>query len=242
MQTPSAPALLAVWERGRGAESAVRALLLLAAAEPGGSAADLPVGSRNRRLLALQALLFRPLADAVTECPDCAEVLEVSLAAASGQPGYAEPGDDGPAERELRSGEWAVRFRLPTAGDLVGLPGPAEEAVPALLGRCVLAASRAGAEVTPAEVPPDVVGAVDEAVEAAGPAGALDVAVRCQGCVRAFVAPLDPVAFLWSRLEQWGWRQLPGVHDPAGLFGWDEHAVLAIRPWRRPAYLAVAAS
>jgi hypothetical protein len=237
MRTPSASALLQVWEHGQDAQPAARALLLLtlaASADPAG----LAVGARNRQLLTLQRELFGPLVEAVADCPDCGVVLELPLAA---EPGPDRPCSGAETEREVCRGGWMVRFRPPTAGDLIGLPDPPGDAVTALLARCVLAADREGVPVAPADLPADVVQAVDEAMAAADPDSVLDVAASCPACGRSFVLPLEPVAFLWSRLDQWAWRQLADVHDLARLFGWTEDTVLAMTPWRRRAYLALAA-
>lgn len=237
MRTLPASTLLHVWERGQDAEPAARALLLLAAAacaDPAG----LTVGARNRQLLALQRELFGPLVEAVADCPDCGVVLELPLAA---EPGPDRSDDAAQAELEVCRGGWTVRFRPPTAADLTGLPDPPGDAVATLLARCVLAADRDGAPVAPADLPADVVGSVEAAMAAADPDSVLDVAVGCPACGRSFVLPLEPVGFLWSRLDQWAWRQLADVHDLARLFGWTEDTVLAMTPWRRRAYLALAA-
>src|SRR4030067_663874 len=75
--------VLSVWERGQGLHPVDRALLLLAAAQPGTpweQLARLPVGQRDARLLALHERTFGPRLASYAECPRCGERLEFDCA------------------------------------------------------------------------------------------------------------------------------------------------------------------
>src|SRR2546423_9126544 len=74
----SARELLAAWERGARAAPAERALVLLDAAG-GGDAGTLPVGRRDASLLDVRELTFGSRCEAVVDCPECGEALELEL-------------------------------------------------------------------------------------------------------------------------------------------------------------------
>ncbi|MBK8798625.1 MAG: hypothetical protein IPM07_20875 [Anaerolineales bacterium] len=82
MQPLSAVDLLAVWEENWRQPPLRQGLALLAAAHPDESIetlAQMPMGRYNVALLMLRAWQFSPSLTAVTECPGCGELVEVTL-------------------------------------------------------------------------------------------------------------------------------------------------------------------
>src|SRR5207237_8554135 len=148
-----------------GADSAGRAPAERAVARAG--AAELTVGELDRRLLELRRSAFGDDAATVADCPACGELLEAELRL--GELLVGEEPEAGPFEAA------GVRFRLPTAGDLVAVSGAGspEEARAALLERCVLGGG---------ELPEALAAAVAERMAAADPQAAARVALRCPAC------------------------------------------------------------
>src|SRR4051812_26238468 len=149
MNSLSASSMLRVWERALGRTPPERALALLAAACPEMSdeeLAALSVGRRDRLLIALRERTFGPRMTSVATCDACGESLELSFDVSDISTGEdAQP----PAELSVESEGFETHFRLPNSGDLVAVARSADEeqARRGLLERCVLSASREGAQV-----------------------------------------------------------------------------------------------
>jgi hypothetical protein len=82
MHSFSPEKILALWEAGRRQHELDRALTLLAGASPELSReelADLSIGQRDARLLRLRTLLFGAGALGFSECPACAERVELPI-------------------------------------------------------------------------------------------------------------------------------------------------------------------
>ena len=242
MDTPSVHGLLEAWERGQGRTAPARGLLLLQAAFPDRAPVELAaltLGARNRLLLDLRIRLFGTDLEGVATCPACGETLETHL------PLFSATGDDVPAlppvaadVHEVTGAGWRARFRLPTTADLLELPqGDAEDVARWLLVRCVVEVERDGHHVAPAAISGELAGRVAEAMAALDPEGVVELVVGCPQCGAASTVLLEPAAFLWTELDQWAWRVLAEVRDLATGYGWAEHDILALSPWRRQAYL-----
>jgi len=209
-----------------------RALTVLAAAQGGPviDAAAVDVGTRDVLLASLLQATAGDLVPACADCPRCGHVMDVpvDLAAVGGLPVH-EPGEG----LSVMVGGAQVRFRLPTTADLIALAGlpPARDRA-ALLAACLGAGS--------GELPPaDVASAVEDAMERAAPAGAIDILVRCPYCGLESALPLDVPALIWTELDAQATALLRDVHDLATSYGWTEADVLALGPRRRAMYLAL---
>jgi hypothetical protein len=246
LQVPSAARLMNAWEGGLSRTPARRALLVLAACcpeAPADALAALPVGARNRLLVAAQLMMFTPVYDCVADCPRCGCLLEAQLPLdrliVSGQQDVAAPAV---TEGELVAADRRLRFRLPTAGDLAAVapdvyePDSQANTAAALLRRCLL-----DVDGDSADLPGEAIEALAEAVNAADPDAVLSVQLTCPECGSASDLLLDPVTFLWADVDDWAWRLLGEVHVLAGSYGWDEDAILAMTPSRRGAYLSLLA-
>jgi hypothetical protein len=244
--------LLDVWELGRGRHPIDRALVLLAFASPDQDweqLCALPVGERNRRLLALRAATFGPRLDLVTACPRCGEQLEFDFTFPLDQ---LQPILPGTVERPLPGGAW-IRLRLPDSRDLaaVAATGDGSAGEQVLLSRCLLGHLTDGAN------PPIGLGGGDIgagglagasawaalkaaftlAVEEADPLASIGFPVNCPDCGQAWEARLDPLDYLWRELHQRAIQLSREVHQLARAYGWTEGEILRLSPARRRLYL-----
>lgn len=231
MRTPSAAELLNVWERGRSARHAERALLMLAAAEPDASAeglAALTVGRRDAGLLRLRERLFGPHLESVTRCPACGELLELTLDTAD-LLSDAPVAPAGPFWLDTEGGR--VLFRLPTSADLLAMDGGHGASV-GLLERCV-------EEVVgeAASLPPDLVTRVAARMAEADPLADVQLSLSCPACGERWIGSFDAVSYLWDEIDAWAHRTLREVHLLARAYGWGEVEILSLSPLRRHAYL-----
>lgn len=240
MRALEAAQLLEVRERGRELPPGERALLLLETASPDiprERIASLPVGMRDARLVELRARTLGPVFQSEARCPECDERLELDLPveelrAAAGTAG-------GPPEIvTVRQDGYRVVVRLPTGRDLVEVDGrDAEGTGTGLLARCLVEAELDGSPVAPAELPPDVIEAVGEAVTEADPLVDIRLDLACAVCGHAWTSAFDPVAFFWGEIEAWAPRLLREVHRLASAYGWSEAEILGMSAWRRGQYL-----
>lgn len=236
LQPPSASDLLLAWERGRRDEFGRADALLAALGVEESEARLVPLGRRNRLLLAAHLLLFGPVVEVVGACSACAEELEVEVTLRALLAELAE----GPEVVEpvtVHTRGHHVQLSLPRPVDLEDLPGDVDAAARVLLTRCVVAASRGEVNVEPPRLPAAVVKAVDAALAAADPGASLELAASCPGCGAVTELVLDPAGLLWAEVDAWAWRVLAEVHALAEAYGWGEHDVLAMTPTRRQAYL-----
>ncbi len=228
MRELSASEILDVWERGRSTTLPERALDLLVAGGYSGQPESLAVGARDALLVELRERTFGSAVSAVGSCESCGELLEIELPAADLR-SESVAGD----VLELAMDDGAsVRFRLPTAGDLVAVAEAAdvEEGRLVLLERCVDGELAAELE--------DVVAA---RMAEADPGAWTELALECPACGHAWQSPFDIVSFLWAELESFARRLVADVHTLASAYGWRESDVLALTPARREAYLELVA-
>lgn len=234
-----ATALLAVWERGRRQRTADRALTLLAAASPGVAGAELlelPVGERNARLLRVRAETLGDTLAALARCEGCGA--EVELAIASAEILGASRDQPQPRVHEIDVDGRSIRFRLPSAGDLVAIGHSAdvEEARTMLLARCL--ADGSGDDFSaPIDVLPDVADAIAAHVMAVDPLVEILLGVQCPTCGQRWTMPFDVADFFWAELAATARRLIIEVHELATAYGWREADILAMSAMRRHSYL-----
>lgn len=240
--------LLAAWERGTGASTQRRAVVLLAAAGAGtvSECERLALGERDALLLELRARTLGSPLSVLSTCPDCGAEAEAELGLEELQ-GLGRA----PDARASPSG-------MPRAASLLGLSGfeleyrrldsldleaiercPDVHSARALLAsRCIkLARDGEGHSVPTEELPAEVVDGLSRHLAADDPRADLELALRCPQCARDWVAPLDVAAFVWAELQACALRLLREVHELARAHGWREADVLALTPLRRAAYL-----
>jgi hypothetical protein len=223
MRELSASEILDVWERGRSRTLPERALDLLSVGGYPDPPEQLAVGDRDALLVELRERTFGSSLSAVASCPACGELLEIELT------GSDLRGEAAATELiELEVARRPIRFRLPTAGDLVAVAGAAgvEEGRRILLERCV-----------DGELPAEHEDSVGSRMAEADPGAWIELELACPGCGCAWSAPFDIVAFLWAELDSCARRLVSDVHALASAYGWRESDVLALSPARRQTYL-----
>ncbi|NRR29667.1 hypothetical protein HSX11_05670 [Oxalobacteraceae bacterium] len=237
---------LQAWERSCGQPAALRPCAVLAPLfEQGQAAAErLSVGQRDACLIDLCQALFGPGAHAVAHCPRCAELLEMELSLPQLRlPAPPEPEVGLAHGLELAldadGARYRLSFRLPDSADLAAIAawGGMDAAKQALLGRCVIQASRNDLPVAVAALPPTVVAALAQAMAEADPQAASELALECPACGHRWNEVFDISHFLLHALDDWAQRLLDQVHMLAKAYGWTEATVLALTPMRRARYL-----
>jgi hypothetical protein len=232
--------LIALWERDRsGLPVAEKALLLLALARPEASREALgamPIGARDRALLELRAALFGHELQALSSCNACNEQLEIALRVGDFLAGVA-PAQPA-AQASLVAGGIDLRFRLPTTDDALAVARGAEDddARDALMRRCIVAATRDGAPVTPEDLDDDVVAHISEAIENIDPMSEIRLGVTCSACASTQTVLLEIASYLWSELVGEAERLLEDVYGLAHAYGWREADILAMSGKRRQFY------
>jgi hypothetical protein len=250
--TSSTVNALATWEAGLGASEGHRALLLHALARPGDEVdrlLDAPVGARDADLIGLRQALFGHRAPVRLGCERCGEELEFEL----DLPDLIGPSPEGTGEvRELAAGDWRVRWRPPTVGDLLAAAdavhhADGEDAAlagrwarAALLARCALSVTHSGRPADPSDLPTPVQERLADAAAEADPAADVRLDVPCPECGHRTKAVLDIASCLWAELDTWARGTLLDVHLLARAYGWTEPDVLALSSVRRRYYLELA--
>ena len=74
----------------------------------------------------------------------------------------------------------------------------------------------------------------------ADPQAGLTLESTCPACDAEVVVAWDVVAFVWRELHSWALKTMHDVHCLAKAYGWTEHDVLVIPPFRRQFYLELA--
>jgi hypothetical protein len=239
----TAASLLDAWDRGQALAYDERANLLLATAHPQTTAegwSQMPLGAREAQLLALRGRLFGRTLEGLSRCPGCGERVETSLDLAA----ILGEAVDNPPELEHRADGIRVRFRLPTSADLAALSGASstEDAVLALLGRCVLEAEDQGRRVGVAELPAPYRQALAEHMGDCDPLADIELDLRCPACGHTWQQPLDSAVFLWEEVGRHAVRLLREVDTLAKVYRWSEREILDLSPQRRRAYIELALS
>ena len=240
MRALSGDDLLRLWEIGAAQHPLDRALTILAAAEPDQARrelARLPSGRRDERLLGVYARTFGSHVAGQGRCPKCAGRVEFSLEARTLL--SISAGDVAEAPLEVASEGFAVMYRLPDSFDLAEIARLSDvgEARQRLIERCILQATRDGAEVALDRVPDGVVALVAEQMATRDPLAEIELALVCPTCGNQWQLFFDIAAFLWLKIEMQARRLLREVHALARAYGWREADILALSPGRRQAYL-----
>ena len=118
----------------------------------------------------------------------------------------------------------AVRFRLPTATDLLAIYGCVNGEA-ALAARCV----------QPAEAAADP--RVGAAMEALSPSLARELCGACAECGAELRVGFDPMRFVLNELRERATPIFDEVHLLASRYGWSEEAILSLSRQRRVRYV-----
>jgi len=234
--------VLSVWERGQELHPVDRALVLLAAAQPGTpweQLARLPIGQRDARLLALRERTFGPRLSSYAECPRCGERLEFDCNGLYRSDDFYRNTVE--ADQETNISGYAIRFRLPDSFDLAAIAGCSapEEARRVLLDRCVVQATREedALPIAASDLPAEVVTGLAEQIVQADPGAEISLELSCPACEHRWQIAFDIVTFFWGEIHSLAKRLLREVHILAHAYGWREADILAMGAARRQAYL-----
>lgn len=191
------------------------------------------VGAQRLQVLALHRSVSGDALPLRCNCPGCGQDLafEVDLGALVA----ALPPPPATQQHTLVVDGRTWGFRLPTPADLAAADTPAvEDFVARLLALCVDAGDGG------APLPPRLLPALAERMEALDPAAALSFAVDCPACEQHWDAAFDPARSLWAFVQSRAEQTLLDVDALARRYGWNEAEVLALSPTRRRAYLQLA--
>jgi hypothetical protein len=242
MRALSTAELLTVWERGTSQPPTHRAITLLApvCADSPDELAQLPIGQRDARLLALRERTFGPRLLSLSECPICGVRIELEFDVADIRAESEIEADEIAAPITLRRDNFEVTFRLPHTLDLTAAAeaGNSAAARQRLLERCVLSAFDAwGDEISPIALPEELLTAVAARMSEADPQADVQLAIACPECHHQWNAPFDVAGFFWTELQTCAQRLLGEIHELASAYGWLEADIQNLSAARRQAYL-----
>lgn len=226
--TPAA-ATLDLWEALTATIPPARGAAVLVArgvAPDLAAACDLPLAVAAREALAELRERVGATLDAVTSCPACEALLDVSL-----------PLDEVLAGSEVRADDLRVDgvvVRGPTTADVLAALASAEPAA-TLRARCATWPEGAAPY---ADV--DLAARVAEAAEQLAGAAGASVRLDCPECGGDVLADVDVIRLLTEQVTEQGLGLLADVAMLAAAFGWSEQDVLAMSPARVRAYLGLA--
>jgi hypothetical protein len=224
--------LLDLADEGRSLDWLSRGLLLASRAWPEGTATArlaLPVGVRDRLVLALRVQTFGRLLSLRAPCGACGAELVATVDLADV---LAAHGAEPPWQVTVDFDGVPIDVRLPSTGDLLAAAAlPDGEDGWELFARCVAA--------TPPGEAAAARGKVAAAIAEADPMTSLELELECHACGARFSEPFDIVTGFWREIEAAADRAALEVHLLASAYGWAERDVLAMSAGRRQRYLAL---
>lgn len=231
--------LVEVWEQGCLSGCAARVFLLLSRVHPDMSyekLQNLPLGVRDDMLLQLREQLFGSQLESVVSCKNCHELLEIKLGIHEFR-ANSKLGDYPVLEWII--GDLAVRFRVPTGGDLRDIEDCQDwkTARQRLLESCILEAHRNKEAIAPSQLTEQETEVLAERIAQADPHGELLLNGDCPGCGHRWESLLDIATFLWQELDMRVKSLLSEVHTLAWAYSWAERDILAMSARRRQIYL-----
>jgi hypothetical protein len=240
MRTLTADELLALCEEGAGLHAIDRSLRVLARALPDRDfeeLARLPLGHRDRLLLAVRRATLGETLDARDVCPACSEQVDVRLECSA----LIAASQSSSTTWRLEHDDYHIRLRVLDSVDAAtaARAGDVGTACSVLLSRSIVESQRGG-EVEPVEqLPGPVVSAAVESLAAHDPGAELLLDFVCPSCHQSWNNVLDVATFVWAELAAHAGRLIVDVHTLAVAYGWREADILAMSDSRRAAYLAL---
>ena len=205
MRGLTAKELLRVWEVGQHQMPAERALTLLSTFCPQTPREDLErlsIGRRDALLLSFRECLFGSRFSGTTRCPHCRSSLELDFNCSDVR---ANTTEDQAETLSVNVGEYAFECRLPNSKDLfaVMLHESIDSISNALFETCVTEKRYCGAEVSFADLPPEVSAAVAAEIAKHDPQADIRFDLTCPDCAHQWDAIFDVVSFAWSEICSW---------------------------------------
>jgi hypothetical protein len=208
--------LLLIWEAAQAAPPVFRPAEVLRAAGEDAAPERLPIGVRDRRLLALRQRWFGDAFEALADCPRCGAAAELTFEGRAIDAMVEVPAID----------SHDARFRLPDTTDLAAIADAPDEdeARARLVARCIVDGAADHDEII-------------RAMSAADPAADLTVAVTCPECGSSWEALFDPATFVLRELDAAAVRIFREIDALAVAYGWSEREILSLSRARRRTYL-----
>jgi hypothetical protein len=239
MRSFTAMDAIRIWESSHRRPPAEKIIAVLAAASPGeprDQLARLTLGQTTRRLLDLREQIFGTRLSAASICPNCESRFEFDLSTDSFRLHQDQSID---CEFDLTSDQYSVRFRLLNLADLscAAEAGEVNAARQQLIRRCVLNAVHAKLNVSPEQLPDEVVSALAARLAECDPEAELLCNLTCPACEFELELPFDLSTFFSAEIDAEAQRLLREVHVLAHGYGWDEADILKLTAPRRQFYL-----
>ncbi len=240
MHPLSARSILQVWEQGYDQHLVNRALTLLAASCQEMSLdelAELSVGQRDELLLDLREQTFGTMLNVFAECPQCREHIEFTADVTDIR--VANHSEIDEKENNLSIENFDLRFRLINSMDLVEVVNCNDltRARSILVHRCVIRASRGGEELSPEELPENIIEKLVARLSECDPQSDVLLNIVCPACTHNWHMIFDIVSFFWREISMQAKRLLREVHTLALAYGWQEADILSMSTARRRFYL-----
>ena len=237
MASMDATFILQLWEDHRSRMPLDRSLAISAVAEPqvdAATAAAMPIGERNARLLRLRQLWSQADFEVTAVCPHCAAMLEFAVA-----PEQLLESAELAAISPLEVGRRVIHWRPISSHDLAAAAehGDPGAAATVLLERCVQEIVEDGVPVADADTSQAERAALAAALEAVDPLCDVVFDLACAECGHRVHAELDIPQTVWQELDHQARRVVSDVHALASAYGWTESECLALSPARRSIYL-----
>jgi hypothetical protein len=237
------PAQLArLWDHTARTHSIDFGLAILAAAYPDGDAderARLPLGERDRQLIAVRCETLGDELAALGTCPSCDCDVEISVPCAElvGDDRAAPTG----ATWQLEAAGYRLTLRSLNSIDAAAAAHnrDAGAARMTLLERAVVHAIHRGRTVSPSMLPAEVVAAVSSSLADHDPLVEIQLRLGCPTCGAAWEETLDVATFVQVELAHHGSRILADVDLLARSYGWSEAEILGLDEARRATYVAM---
>jgi hypothetical protein len=232
--------MLWLWERGAALHAIDRALQVLACAYPGCVSEELiglPLGERDRLLLAVRQASMGDRMEARDACPACGERIEVDLSCDA----LADIGGVAPQEWELEHEGYRLTLRPLNSADaaLAARCTEVQSARAVLLSRSIVSVEVGGEQRPFDALPAEIVVSAVASVEKHDSGAELMLELNCPECGHAWSNVLDVASFVWTEIAARARRLLLDVHTLARAYGWREADILTMSEARRAAYLSM---
>jgi hypothetical protein len=236
MRPLSAAELLDAWEHAQTLRPVDRPLALLEHALADDVGRDdlvaASVGRRDAWLLELRELEFGPRVRGLASCAGCGTELESEFDVADVRAPFA----DSTVSHAVVVDGTRVTVRAPTSRDLAAVADIDDHprAARMLLERCIVS--------DPPPLADPVRELLGDAIADLDPQADVVLTLTCPSCAALAREPFDVAEFLWIELCSWAEQTLDDVDVLARAYGWPEHEVLALSPWRRQRYVELVES
>jgi hypothetical protein len=234
--------ILDIWDRGWDVSSPQRALMILSIACQEidiDNLASYSVGTRDMLLIKLRSIMFGRNVMSLTKCRKCNANVEILFNADDLLNSAQEPQVD--QSGCVAEQGYLVNFRLPNSKDQIAIIGISDPCLARsrLTERCVVSVSHHNIDVSPSELPDNLVNLIGEQMSELDPLASVFLSVVCPECDNKWQALFDICDFLWRELSYRAQRLIGDIHLLASVYGWNEAQILALNERRRLLYVVM---